>query len=86
MRSRGYYDARVTATVAGQPVDDAAALDAIEQRPEGEKITFAVNVATGPLYTVGSPSGLYRLGSSGMPANSYNNTNYWVSPVFATTP
>src|SRR3954469_14232578 len=54
LRSRGYYDARVTATVGGQPVDDAAALDAIEQRPDGEKITFAVNVATGPLYTVNS--------------------------------
>src|SRR6476661_1928324 len=52
LRSRGYYDARVTATVAGQPVDDAAALDAIEQRPEGDKVTFAVNVATGPLYRV----------------------------------
>ena len=58
LRSRGYYDARVTATVASQPVDDAAALDAIEQRPEGEKITFAVNVATGPLYRVTLAGGM----------------------------
>jgi translocation and assembly module TamA len=52
LRSRGYYDSRVTATVAGQPVEDAAALDAIEQRPEAEKIDFKVEVATGPIYRV----------------------------------
>src|SRR4051794_2746565 len=31
LRSRGYYDARITATVANQPVEDAAALDAIDR-------------------------------------------------------
>jgi hypothetical protein len=33
LRSRGYYDSRVTATVADQPVEEAAALDAIERSP-----------------------------------------------------
>ncbi|HYD07612.1 MAG TPA: autotransporter assembly complex family protein, partial [Reyranella sp.] len=52
LRSKGYYDGRVTATVAGQPVDEPAALDAIEQRPETETITFTFDVATGPIYRV----------------------------------
>src|ERR1700756_2795134 len=30
LRSRGFYDSRVTATVNNQPIEDAAALDAIE--------------------------------------------------------
>ncbi len=52
LRSRGFYDARVTAVVANQPVDEPAALDAIEARPESEKIDFDINVATGPVYRV----------------------------------
>jgi translocation and assembly module TamA len=52
LRSKGYYDARVTATVGGQPVDEPAALDAIEQRPEADRITFTFDVATGPIYRV----------------------------------
>ena len=52
LRSKGYYDGRVTATVGGQPVDEPAALDAIEQRPEADKIIFTFDVATGPVYRV----------------------------------
>jgi translocation and assembly module TamA len=52
LRSKGYYDARVTATVAGQPVDEPAALEAIDQRPEADKIAFTIDVATGPVYRV----------------------------------
>jgi translocation and assembly module TamA len=52
LRSKGFYDARVTATVAGQPVDDPAALDAIEQKPEADKVAFTIDVATGPVYRV----------------------------------
>jgi translocation and assembly module TamA len=52
LRSKGYYDARVTGTVGGQPIDDPAALDAIEQRPDADKITFTIDVATGPVYRV----------------------------------
>jgi translocation and assembly module TamA len=52
LRSRGYYDSRVTATVNGAPVEDATALDAIEHQPEAEKTTFKIDVATGPIYKV----------------------------------
>ena len=52
LRSRGYYDARVTATVNGQPIDDMAALDAIEHQPDSEKTAFKIDVATGPVYKV----------------------------------
>src|SRR5262249_42100271 len=52
LRSRGFYDARVTATVANQPVEEATALDAIDTKPETEKITFVFDVTTGPRYTV----------------------------------
>jgi translocation and assembly module TamA len=52
LRSKGYYDARVTATVNGAPVEDATALDAIEHQPEAEKTTFKIDVATGPIYKV----------------------------------
>lgn len=52
LRSRGYYDARVTATVGNQPVEDAAALDAIDQTPEADKTHFVFDVATGPVYRV----------------------------------
>ena len=52
LRSKGYYDARITATVANQPVQDATALDAIDQTPEADKTHFVFDVATGPLYHV----------------------------------
>lgn len=52
LRSRGYYDARITATVANQPVEGAAALDVIDQTPEAEKTQFVFDVETGPLYRV----------------------------------
>ena len=52
LRSRGYYDARITATVANQSVEDAAALDAIDRTPEADKTHFVFNVATGPVYRV----------------------------------
>jgi translocation and assembly module TamA len=52
LRSRGYYDSKVTATFAGQPIDEPAALDAIGARPEEEKISFTFTVETGPRYRV----------------------------------
>lgn len=52
LRSRGFYDSRVVATVAGQPIEEASALDAIDAAPEAEKIQFVFNVATGPVYRV----------------------------------
>ncbi len=52
LRSKGFYDARVTATINNQPIEDAAALDAIEGMPEAQKVDFVFNVATGPVYKV----------------------------------
>lgn len=52
LRSRGFYDARVVATVDNRPIEDAAALDAIEQKPDSAKVDFVFNVATGPIYRV----------------------------------
>ncbi|HET6223048.1 MAG TPA: POTRA domain-containing protein, partial [Dongiaceae bacterium] len=53
LRSRGYYDATMTATVDGRPIAEAGAIDAIDARPEAEPVSFAVNVATGPRYRIG---------------------------------
>ncbi len=52
LRSRGYYDSRVLATVDSQPIEEAAALDAIGAEPEAHKTNFVFNVATGPVYRV----------------------------------
>jgi translocation and assembly module TamA len=52
LRSRGYYDSRVVATIAQQPIEDASALDAIDAAPEAQKVDFVFNVATGPIYRV----------------------------------
>src|SRR5216683_8112162 len=40
VRSRGFYDARSTATIDNHPVDEAAALDAIEAHPEADQVTL----------------------------------------------
>jgi translocation and assembly module TamA len=53
LRSRGFYDAEVSATVDGRPIADAAALDAIEAKPEGDTVAFAFDVKTGPRYRIG---------------------------------
>ena len=52
LRSRGYYDARISATVDGRPIAEAAALDAIDARPENDPVTFSFDVATGPRYRI----------------------------------
>src|SRR5688572_10222373 len=48
LRSRGYYDATITATVDGRPIAEPGALDAIDARPENEPISFAFDVRAGP--------------------------------------
>ena len=53
LRSRGYYDATIAATVGGRPIAETGALDAIDARPESEPISFAFNIATGPRYRIG---------------------------------
>lgn len=54
LRSRGFYDARAVATIDNRPIGEAAALDAIEARPEADPVTFSLTVDTGPLFKVGS--------------------------------
>ncbi len=54
LRSRGFYDARAVATVDNRPVDEAAALDAIEAHPDSDQVVIALNVDTGPRFKVGS--------------------------------
>lgn len=52
LRSRGYYDGTIKATVDGRPIAEASALDAIDARPENEPVSIAVEVATGPRFRV----------------------------------
>jgi len=52
LRSRGYYDATISATVDGRPIGEAGALDAIDARPEDDPISFAFAVTTGPRYRI----------------------------------
>ena len=52
LRSRGFYDATIKATVGGQPITEVGALDAIDARPENEPISFAFDVTTGPRYRI----------------------------------
>src|SRR6195256_3876160 len=54
LRSRGFYDARSTATIDNHPVDEAAALDAIEAHPEPARVPPSLPVDPGPLFKVGS--------------------------------
>ena len=53
LRSRGFYDARIEATVAGQPIGEVAALDALEAQPDATPATFAFTISTGPRYRIG---------------------------------
>ena len=53
LRSRGFYDAQVRAAVDGRPIAEAAALDAIEARPESTEVPVAITVDTGPRYRIG---------------------------------
>jgi translocation and assembly module TamA len=53
LRSRGFYDAKAVATVDNQPIDEPAALDAIETHPEAEPVSFSLKVETGPVFKVG---------------------------------
>ncbi len=54
LRSRGFYDAMATATIDNHPIDEAAALDAIDAHPDTEQIAFSLTVDTGPRFKVGA--------------------------------
>ena len=54
LRSRGYYDATLNATIDGQPIADASALEALEARPDTDAATVNISIDTGPRYRIGS--------------------------------
>jgi translocation and assembly module TamA len=54
LRSRGFYDAMVNATVDNHPIDEAAALDAIDAHPDTEQVAFSLTVDTGPRFKIGA--------------------------------
>ncbi len=54
LRSRGFYDAMVTATIDNHPIDEAAALDAIDAHPDTEQVAFSLTVDTGPRFKIGA--------------------------------
>jgi translocation and assembly module TamA len=54
LRSRGFYDAMVTATVDNHPIDEATALDAIDAHPDTEQVAFSLTVDTGPRFKIGA--------------------------------
>ncbi|MFO1157987.1 MAG: autotransporter assembly complex family protein [Reyranellaceae bacterium] len=52
LRSRGFYDATINATVDGKPIAELSALDALDAKPESAAVDFSVEVATGPRYRI----------------------------------
>jgi len=54
LRSRGFYDATINASIDGRPVADASALEALEARPDAESATVDISINTGPRYRIGS--------------------------------
>jgi translocation and assembly module TamA len=54
LRSRGFYDATLAATVDGHPIAEAAALEALDAKPENDAVSFSFDVATGPRFRIAS--------------------------------
>ncbi len=54
LRSRGFYDATINATIEGRPIADAAALEALEARPDSDPATVDIKIDTGPRFRIGS--------------------------------
>ncbi|HJQ56957.1 MAG TPA: autotransporter assembly complex family protein [Vineibacter sp.] len=52
LRAQGYYSYRVTARAAGQGIDEASAIDAIDALPRAADVPVDVTVETGPRFTV----------------------------------
>jgi translocation and assembly module TamA len=67
LRSRGFYDAMATATVDNHPIDEAAALDAIDAHPDTEQIAFSLTVDTGPRFKIGGVA-IHGAGPQSLPA------------------
>ena len=54
LRSKGFYDATLAATLDGHPINDAAALTVLESRREAQPASFNIRIDTGPRYRVGT--------------------------------
>lgn len=54
LRSRGFYDATIAATIDGKPIADPSALEALEARPDTEAANVNITIDTGPRYRIGS--------------------------------
>ncbi|MDB5487639.1 MAG: outer membrane protein family [Reyranella sp.] len=54
LRSRGFYDATLAATIDGKPIADPSALEALEARPDTEATNVNITIDTGPRYRIGS--------------------------------
>ena len=54
LRSRGFYDATINATIEGRPIADAAALEALEARPDSDPATVDIKIDTGPRFRIGT--------------------------------
>ncbi len=67
LRSRGFYDAMVTATIDNHPIDEAAALDAIDAHPDTEQVAFSLTVDTGPRFKIGAVA-IHGAGPQPLPA------------------
>jgi translocation and assembly module TamA len=67
LRSRGFYDAMVTATVDNHPIDEATALDAIDAHPDTEQVAFSLTVDTGPRFKIGAVA-IHGAGPQPLPA------------------
>jgi translocation and assembly module TamA len=67
LRSRGFYDAMVNATVDNHPIDEAAALDAIDAHPDTEQVAFSLTVDTGPRFKIGAVA-IHGAGPQPLPA------------------
>jgi translocation and assembly module TamA len=52
----GYYESRLTITIEGRPLDDAALQDALQAMPAGSHAAVLISVTTGPLYHLGRVS------------------------------
>ena len=53
LNSYGYYDAKVTLTIAGRPLDDPGLPDLLERAPANPPVDVVVSFDRGPLFHIG---------------------------------
>jgi hypothetical protein len=47
---------------------------------------FAASYSNGPLSAPAGANGVYLYGGAGFPTDSWNSSNYWIDPIFTTSP